>query len=202
MLTQSQLRQIMTRRPERVALFFPFLAQAMRDYGIQGQLREAAFIATIAHESGELRYVSEIWGPTPVQSRYEGRSDLGNTEPGDGSKFRGHGLIQTTGRHNHARARDRLRAHYGPDVPDFEQDPEKLTLPKWASLSAADFWAEHACNELADIPDFEAVTRRVNGGLNGWEQRLDYYNRALVILKPDFGNVESGVTSTAPEATS
>ncbi len=64
--------------------------------------RAAAFLAQVGHESGQLRYLREIWGPTPAQVRYEGRADLGNAQPGDGKRFMGRGLIQITGRKNYA----------------------------------------------------------------------------------------------------
>ena len=74
----------------------------MGRFQIIGIKRVAAFIAQIGHESGQLVYAREIWGPTPAQAKYEGRKDLGNTVPGDGFKYRGRGLIQITGRANYA----------------------------------------------------------------------------------------------------
>lgn len=158
---------------------------AMAAYGIDTPARQAAFLAQVGHESGGLQYAREIWGPTPTQARYEGRADLGNTQPGDGKRFRGHGLIQVTGRANHAAARDRLRAKFaasGPWVPDFEADPEALALPEWAAMSAADFWNAHGLNALADAGDFEKITRRINGGLNGYADRLARYDQAREVL--------------------
>ena len=108
--------------------------------------RVAAFLAQVGHESGGFRYTTEIWGPTTAQQRYDGRKDLGNPQPGDGSRFRGHGLIQTTGRYNHARVRDRLRQRLGPDVPDFEAQPELLAADEWAATSAADYWDDKGLN--------------------------------------------------------
>lgn len=141
----------------------------------------AAFIAQIGHESLSLRYTAEVWGPTPTQKRYEGRTDLGNTRPGDGIKFRGHGLIQTTGRFNHAAVRDRLRAA-GHDCPDFEAFPEELETPKWAAWSAADYWSWKKLNELADRDDFLLITRRINGGTNGLADRQARWEKARMIL--------------------
>ena len=111
------------------------LTDACVAYGIAGTARLAAFLAQIGHESASLRYTRELWGPTAAQTRYEGRVDLGNTQPGDGSRYRGRGLIQTTGRHNHARVRDRLRLKLGAGVPDFEADPTALEAPRWAAWS-------------------------------------------------------------------
>ena len=115
-----------------------------------------------------------MWGPTAAQSNYEGRADLGNSQPGDGSRYRGHGLIQVTGRFNHARVRDRLRARLGDGVPDFEASPELLAQPEWAAMSAADYWDDRGLNALADqaTPEaFVAITRKINGGTNGLADR-------------------------------
>ena len=178
----------------RVTLAASWLAPieaAMAAYGIDTPLRQAAFLAQIGHESGGLQYAREIWGPTPAQARYEGRADLGNTQPGDGKRFRGHGLIQVTGRFNHARMRDRLRAKFPErDVPDFEASPEALALPEWAALSAADFWDDHGLNKWADAGDFDGVSDIINrgrktakeGDANGYADRLARYNEAREVL--------------------
>lgn len=168
-------------RLERAARFAPYLSAGMAFYGIDTPARQAAFLAQIGHESGGLRYVSEIWGPTPAQRRYEGRKDLGNTRPGDGSRFRGHGLIQTTGRKNHALVRDRLRERFD-NVPDFEQEPAALTDTQWASLSACDYWDMRSLNAHADAGDFETISRKINGGLNGYEDRCVRWEAAKKAL--------------------
>jgi putative chitinase len=133
-------------------------------YDITTPAREAAFLAQLGHESGGFRYTSEVWGPTDAQQRYEGRADLGNTEPGDGSRFRGHGFIQTTGRANHARVRDRLRERLSIDVPDFEAEPERLCELQWACLSAADYWDMRGLNALADAGEFDRISKAINLG--------------------------------------
>lgn len=143
--------------------------------------RRNMFLANVGHESGGLRYTRELWGPTETQKRYEGRTDLGNTQPGDGSRFRGHGHIQTTGRHNHARVRDRLRERF-PDmgVPDFEAEPDKLSEPRWAVYSACDFADMVGLNAIADAGDFDGYCDAINrghktravGDSNGYKDRL------------------------------
>ena len=158
------------------------LAAACAMYDITGPARLAAFLAQVGHESGGFRYSSELWGPTPAQRRYEGRADLGNTRPGDGSRFRGHGFIQTTGRANHAAVRDRLRARLSIPVPDFEAEPERLAELQWACLSAADYWDMRGLNALADAGDFETITRRINGGLNGYADRCARWERVKAVL--------------------
>jgi putative chitinase len=111
-----------------------------------------------------------------------GRINLGNTEPGDGYKFRGQGPIQVTGRANAAAVRDRLRVVLGTRVPDFEQHPEQLCTPEWGAWSAADFWLQRGLNKAADRGDVEAVTRAINGGLNGLDDRRARYDWALGVL--------------------
>ena len=97
MITGAQLQSIMPFAKARIPSFVAPLNAAMYEFHINSPLRQAAFIAQIAHESGELRYVKEI----ASGAAYEGRKDLGNTQPGDGMKFKGRGLIQITGRNNY-----------------------------------------------------------------------------------------------------
>src|SRR5512145_1516576 len=111
---------------KNIEKFFLPLTNAMREFNIDTPRRQAAFLAQIAHESGSLRYVEEI----ASGEAYEGRQDLGNTEPGDGKLFKGRGLIQITGRNNYKRLSKGLAY-------DFIEDPEALKKPGAASYSAA-----------------------------------------------------------------
>lgn len=173
----------------RAKLFAGPLSAGMAFYMIDTPLRQTMFLANVGHESGRLQYTTELWGPTPAQKGYEGRKDLGNTQPGDGSRFRGHGLIQTTGRANHAAARDRLRARFS-DVPDFVEHPEQLADPQWAALSACDYWDMRRLNGWADAGSFDNVCDIINrgkatpavGDSNGWADRLALYNGARAAL--------------------
>lgn len=155
----------------------PFLNETLRDYEINTKKRVAMFLAQILHESGHLVYLREIWGPTEAQKRYEGRRDLGNTQPGDGRRYSGKGLIQTTGRNNYALLSKEMGV-------DFVLHPEWLELPKYAAYSAGAFWGRNNLNHLADMGAIEGVTRRVNGGLNGFAERKEIYGNALAYL-PD-----------------
>ena len=184
-ITPALLAQAAGCTPMRAELFAGHLAEACAAYHITTPERLAAFLAQIGHESASLRYVAEVWGPTTTQRRYEGRKDLGNTQSGDGSRYRGRGLIQTTGRANYAAVRDRLRRRLGPDVPDFEAEPEQLEHLRWAVWSAADYWDWRGLNALAAsgaAADFERITRRINGGLNGQPDRLARWKRAREAL--------------------
>ena len=99
-----------------------------------------------------------------------GRANLGNDRPGDGWRYRGRGLKQITGRANYRAATLRLQA-IDPQCPDLEDLPDLVQLDRWAAWTAADFWGAHGCNDLADRDDLEAVTRAVNGGTNGIDDR-------------------------------
>lgn len=145
------------------------ISGAMKTFDINTPARESAYLAQIGHESGGLQWNRELWGPSPAQLRYEGRKDLGNTEPGDGFRYRGRGWIQVTGRFNYRKTTERL-SHMG--CPDFEKNPDALAEPQWAALSAAEFWSRNGCNQLADAGDFTRITKVINGGLNGHEDRL------------------------------
>ena len=127
------------------------------------------------HESGQPRYVKEVWGPTAVQARYEGRKDLGNTVVGDGSKYRGRGLIQITGRANYMACGEGLGL-------DLIKQPELLEKPQHACMSAAWFWATKGLSNLADAGQFDKITQRINGGQNGAADRQALYARALKVL--------------------
>ena len=152
----QQLLQILPNASHVAGVFVPVLNTAMNRYQIVGIRRVAAFIAQIGHESGQLKYVKEIWGPTLAQTKYEGRKDLGNTVVGDGSKYRGRGLIQITGRANYMACGEGLGL-------DLIKQPELLEKPQHACMSAAWFWA----------------TRGLNGGQNGAADRQTLYARAL-----------------------
>jgi putative chitinase len=174
-ITQQRLLQILPNAGAKAGVFAPVLNTAMQRFQIVGAKRVAAFIAQIGHESGQLVYVREIWGPTSAQKGYEGRADLGNTVAGDGFKYRGRGLIQITGRANYAACGEALGL-------DLISQPELLEQPQYACLSAAWFWATKGLNTLADADKFETITRRINGGLNGQAERLKLWAKALEVV--------------------
>ena len=170
--TLDQLQQVLTLAPQaRLQLFLGPVNDTLDQFNITTPLRAAMFLAQIAHESGEFHYTKEIWGPTPAQSGYEGRADLGNTQPGDGFTFRGRGLIQITGR------ADYLSVGHGLNQ-DFISNPTLLETPEFAALSAGWFWNTRNLNDYADKKDIVTVTKRINGGLLGLEDREKYYERA------------------------
>lgn len=172
------LMTIMPLARERARMFLNPLNDAMREYQITTPLRVAAFLAQVAHESGQLQYTRELWGPTQAQLGYEGRADLGNQLPGDGRRYLGRGLIQITGRANYLACSIGL---YG-DGEILLATPDRLENTVDACRSAAWFWYDRGLNALADVGDFRAITRRINGGYNGWQDRAAYYARAKAIL--------------------
>lgn len=174
-ITEKQIREILPNSRSKAGLFVGSLASAMERRDINSAKRIAAFIAQVGHESGHLIYVKELWGPTHAQRKYEGRQDLGNTVPGDGSKYRGRGLIQITGRSNYAECGKALGL-------DLIKCPELLEQPQWAAESAAWFWEVNGLNELADRDQFNTITRRINGGLNGLADRIEIWERAKKVL--------------------
>lgn len=175
-LTEDQLLAVMPRlKKDRAALMLPHLNSAMDEAEINTKLRMAAFLAQLAHESAQLRYMEEIWGPTDVQKRYEGRKDLGNTQPGDGFRYKGRGPIQLTGRTNYQKAGKVLGL-------DLEGHPEQAATPEVGFRVAGWYWTKHNLNALADAKNFDGITRAINGGLTGKPDRDAYYQKALTAL--------------------
>ncbi|MBG8553076.1 glycoside hydrolase family 19 protein [Hymenobacter guriensis] len=140
-------------------------------YKISTPLRVAHFLAQIGHESCGLDAVREY----ASGAAYEGRLDLGNVHPGDGVRFRGRGLIQITGRANYYA----LSRAFGVD---FVADPVKLEQPLYAALSAGWYWNSRNLNELADGNFFRTITKRINGGTNGYADREARFLRAAKAL--------------------
>lgn len=151
--------------------FLSPLNQAMEDHNINTPMRIAHFLAQIAWESGSLKYVEEI----ASGAAYEGRKDLGNTEPGDGVRFKGRGLIQITGRANYKKYGDSLGL-------DFTHDWKwrLMAEPFYAADSAAWFWETHGLNELADNDEFTKITKIINGSTITVKKRLPCLRSAKI----------------------
>jgi len=140
--------------PAQIATFLaPFNASCV-EFSINTPVRVACFLAQTSWESSEFRRLAEIWGPTPAQAAYPG-----------GRQWSGHGLIQVTGRANHLDQAD----HFGIDESEIAA---WLQTPEGACRSAGYFWESHGCNELADVGNMSAITKRINGGYNGLPQRM------------------------------
>jgi predicted chitinase len=185
MVTDDELKQIMPNcAAAKRADYLPFIQQAMQEFEITSYLREAAFLAQLAHESGELRYMEEI----ASGSAYEGRKDLGNIQPGDGKRYKGRGPIQLTGRANYKKYGDLLGL-------DLINNPTIAATKEVGFRIAGQFWKLNGLNGLADQQDFKQITKRINGGYNGLDDRTKYYNRAKQVL-----NKNDAVDASAPVA--
>ena len=159
---------------ETVERYYKHLVTTMATRSINTSLRRAHFLAQLGHESGSFRYNEEI----ATGAAYEDRSDLGNTEKGDGERFKGRGLIQLTGRANYKK--------YGESIgQDLTVDGNWTTVatdPMLAVDAAGWFWETTGLNALADSDDLNKITKRVNGGYNGLADRKAYLKRAKWFL--------------------
>lgn len=158
--------------PARVDRYLPFLAEALTTFGIDTPLRASHFLAQVAHESGSLRYVREI----ADGAAYDTGSlalRLGNTPEadGDGQRYKGRGLIQITGLANYRDCGVAL------ELPLIET-PELLEQPRPAALSAGWYWVSRGLNGIADTDDAVKITRIINGGTNGLQDRIANLRRA------------------------
>jgi putative chitinase len=183
--------------------YYPFLMGTCKAYGITTKVRLAALLAQVAHESGNLRFIKEnlnysaqglmnTWprrfptlesalpyhrNPKKIADKvYANRMGNGTVESQEGSKYIGRGLKQLTGKHNYTL----ISKDFGVD---FVSKPELLEEPLWASLSAGWFWDTNNLNKIADSLDFVLLTRRINGGTIGLEDRLKRYKNNLMFLK-------------------
>lgn len=178
-MTLDQLNQIMPRANSRASLFLDPLNRAMDEFEINTPARQAAFLAQVGHESGQLYYVREI----ASGRAYEGRADLGNTQPGDGMRYKGRGLIQVTGRANYIALMMALNI-------DCVIHPELIEQPVNACRSAGWFWQTNNLNKWADLGDNQAVSGVVNTGsptrspdrINGLAERQALYAVAKCVL--------------------
>ncbi|HIE1735584.1 glycoside hydrolase family 19 protein [Pseudomonas aeruginosa] len=207
LITEQQLLQIFPNAGHRAGFFVPALNVAMERFGITSPVRVAAFLAQVGHESSQLtrlmenlnysarglaatwpsRYLGADGQPNALaqglarkpraiaNNAYASRNGNGDEASGDGWCYRGRGLLQITGRSNYRAAGAGLGQ-------PLEQEPELLEQPEWAAISAAWWWSTHGLNELADRGEFAAITRRINGGLNGQADRLALWEKAKAVL--------------------
>lgn len=191
LVSVDELRRLMPQLSlGRAARYAPLLCAAMEEQDISSKKRRCAFLAQLAHESVQLRFMEEI----ASGAAYEGRSDLGNTKPGDGKRYKGRGPIQLTGRSNYR--------HFGRILElDLEGDPKLAAVPEHGFRIAALFWKIKGLNELADKLDlsggpvdyqvFRQITRKINGGFNGLDDRWKYFKSAIKALHSDEEETES-----------
>lgn len=172
-ITADQLRRAMPGlTAARAAECLPGLLATIAEADLSTPKRLAAFLAQVGHESASLHYVREI----ASGDAYEGRRDLGNTQPGDGRRFKGRGFIQVTGRNNYGACGKALGL-------DLVNNPQMLETVDNAWRSAGWFWRTRGLNALADAGNFAGVTRKINGGTNGAVDRLKRYRLAVSALR-------------------
>jgi putative chitinase len=171
-ITKEQLKSaIPGLKQSKIDLYFEPFNKTMEKYGINTPKRITCFLAQIGHESCSFVFVKEL----ASGMAYEGRRDLGNVVEGDGVKFKGRGLIQITGRSNYF--------NLGEDLDlDLIGNPELLEEPMNATMSAGWFWNKHNLNALADKDKFLDITKRINGGTNGLEDRMKRWETAKKAL--------------------
>ena len=196
-ITASDIRRMSPSAAARIVAGIVDNQQAIANGGIDTALRLCHFMAQLAHESAHFQVTREF----ASGAAYEGRKDLGNTQPGDGKRYRGRGLIQTTGRANYREARDDIR-RMDPSAPDFEADPETLEEFPWALLAGISYWRRRNINAVADRDDVEAVTRKINGGINGLPERQKYLAIAKAIWLSGGGDSATGGAGTGGTAAS
>lgn len=178
-VTQHQLHRIMPHlTTSKMHTYFEPLNRAMHEFHITNRLRKAAFLAQIAEESVELLYFQEIASGWEYDITHNKRLalELGNTHVGDGPKYKGRGPIQLTGRSNYIRAGKALGLN-------LVGHPTLAAKPTVGFRVAGWYWVGHGLNHLADKKDFREITRRINGGYNGYSVRHAYYVKALDVIK-------------------
>lgn len=179
-ITKEQLQKLNI-KDTSIDRYLVYLNETLVKYSIDSPLRVSNFLTQILHESGNLYYSEEI----ASGRAYEYREDLGNIKLGDGVAFKGRGLIQLTGAYTYKR--------YGNYVKyDFNKNPKELSSPKYAMDSAGWFWKEfkkdkfgNNLNSFSDKNDFVKITYFVNGGFNGFYDRLQKYSKCLEVFNKD-----------------
>ncbi len=190
-MTVSQLKAVACSAISNAVRFLPYLADTCAQYDISTPVRQLCFLAQVSHESGGLFYTEEL----ATGDAYEHRADLGNSQPGDGPKYKGRGLIQITGRNNYGLLGTAFQIDLieNPTLLGGKNitacSPDQL---KWAAMSAGWFWNKTALNAWADkinlhepiedgenLEAFREITRRINGGYNGLADRVHRYQQGL-----------------------
>lgn len=179
-ISLDQIKNICTNAKDEVLIpLIEALNQYMEIYKIDTYPRVRHFIAQAAHESHGFTKFHELYNGTPEEyfKMYDNRKDLGNTEPGDGMKFRGRGIFQLTGRYNYSHLSlilfndNRLVDH-----------PELLEEVDLAARSACWFWDDRHLNSLADSDLIKNITFKINGGQNGINERIEYYRKCIKFI--------------------
>ena len=162
-LTAGEIASLLGSPPANVQENWPAVYTSCAAQGLTDSPTMIAVVATIGTEVGSFAPINEFGGPSYFTKMYEGRKDLGNTQPGDGARYHGRGFIQLTGRANYAKYGQLL------DVPLEDQPDLALTAAVAAGVLAL-YFKDHGLSARAHANDWEGVRKGVNGGLNGWDR--------------------------------
>jgi putative chitinase len=189
MLTRQQIKQIAPNSKEEIiGPLVGYLNLHMPKYEVNTYLRVCHFLAQAAHEAASFRTLEEY----ASGAAYEGRKDLGNVKPGDGIRYKGRGIFQLTGRANYRT----IGAKIGFDL---ENNPELAESPEVSVLTALEYWKSRGLNTFADRDDVSTITKRINGGFNGFEDRKKYLARCKQVIPKNFSfPAPTPVANTAP----
>lgn len=155
-----------------------YLNKYMPKYEVTTYLRVCHFLAQAAHEAASFQTLREY----ASGAAYEGRKDLGNVKAGDGVRYKGRGIFQLTGRANYRAIGQKIGM-------DLENNPELAESPEVSVLTALEYWKSRSLNIYADRDDVETITRRINGGLNGFEDRKKYLAKCKQVIPKDISFV-------------
>lgn len=187
MMTEEQLKKIFPQiKPEKLKVYTAAFNEVLPQFGMDTPKRIACFLGQVGHESAQLRYDKELGSKynkadpkdpnEPVGTLYEGRKSLGNTEPGDGPKFIGRGILQLTGRENYTLYSKKLGI-------DLVNHPDLAADPVVATKIACQYFKDRGLIELSDKLDVDTITLKVNGKAKlGLEERKHFTQKALEVL--------------------
>jgi putative chitinase len=172
MITKELIKKISPKANDQIAEDLALYFNKHFDkYKLNTKLRVCHFIAQAAHETDGFKTLEEYASGIA----YEGRKDLGNNVRGDGKKFKGRGIFQLTGRANYKTIGDKLGYN-------LVGNPDLAKTPEVSVLVALEYWNSRNLSDLADKDDVETITKRINGGLNGFDDRKLYLARAKQII--------------------
>jgi len=180
LITKQQLARIIDPvcyDEKRLVSITMALNETFKMFEIDTPLRICHFLAQVLHESSAFRYSAEIWGNTEAQERYDTRGDLGNTPEvdGDGYKYRGRGWIQLAGKSNYRM----VSKEFGIN---FLVNPDLISQKPWDSLAAGLFWSRKGLNGYAEIDDILTITKKINAGFSGLNDRKMWLMKAKAVL--------------------
>lgn len=172
MITKEILRKLApTAKEDIISHLAQHLDEQLAKYDIGSYLRVCHFLAQAAHESAGFRTLEEF----ASGAAYEGRADLGNVRPGDGRRYKGRGIFQLTGRANYRVMGQKLGV-------DLEGKPELASDPMISIKTACEYWNSRKLSIYADLDDVRTITKKINGGYNGFEDRKNYLTKAKTII--------------------